>query len=156
MTSEELRSVMKLLTRVFSTGSMVSGGTRSCEAWAMNCISLVTSERIEWEIWIKVVDQLNHSMSKANFSIFFIHTSLMRLKKALDVGIKIQYEQRVQSNQSRDNIQSHHLDFKSVVLLLQILEQFFRESLCIVNQLETWEIKARPLGLLFLWFLKQV
>lgn len=45
MTSPEFRSVTKLLTKVFRTGSKTSGGTNSCDACAINCNIFVTSEK---------------------------------------------------------------------------------------------------------------
>lgn len=45
ITSAEFRSVIKLFTKVCKTGSNTSGGTNSWEACAINCKSLVTSER---------------------------------------------------------------------------------------------------------------
>lgn len=55
-------------------------------------------------------------------------TSLMRLKEAIQIGIKIEDKQLMDADQTRNDVQGHHFHLEALVHAFHVLEQLFRKA----------------------------
>lgn len=58
----------------------------------------------------------------------------MWLEESLKIGVEVEDEQLVQTNEPRHNVQSHQFNFKPLVGTLQGPEQLFCKTLRVVDK----------------------